>query len=100
MGVVPTRDGRLWVQVAVPSERIPDTEMVPPQDSTVPVMSYRMPMVYEVFGADGSLLGRVAMPPRTFLVDADGDAVWGLGTDEDGLPQVIRFRVAPGWVAP
>ena len=100
MGVVPTRDGRLWVQVAVPSERIPDAEVVPPRDSTMPVISYRMPVVYEVFEADGSLLGRVAMPPRTFLVDADGEMVWGLATDDDGLPQLIRFRVEPEWSAP
>lgn len=100
MGVVPTRDGRLWVQVAVPSERIPDAELVPPRDSTMPAMTYRMPMVYEVFEADGTLLGRVAMPSRTSLVDADGEAVWGLATDEDGLPQVVRFRVDPGWAAP
>jgi hypothetical protein len=57
-------------------------------------------MVFEVFDTDGSLLGRVAMPPRTSLVDADGDEVWGLATDDDGLPQVIRFRVEPGWRTP
>jgi hypothetical protein len=100
MGVIPTRDGRLWVQVAVPSERIPDADLPTPPDSTMPVMTYRMPMVFEVFEADGTLLGRVAMPPRTTLVDAAGAEVWGLATDEDGLPQVIRFRVEPGWGAP
>jgi hypothetical protein len=100
MGVVPTRDGRLWVQVAVPSEQIPDADRVPPRDSTMPVMTYRMPMVYEVFEADGTLLGRVAMPRRTSLVDADSEAVWGLATDDDGLPQLVRFRVEPGWGTP
>jgi hypothetical protein len=100
MGVIPTRDGRLWVQVAVPSERIPEADLPTPPDSTMPVMAYRMPTVFEVFDTDGSLLGRVAMPPRTSLVGADGDEVWGLATDDDGLPQVIRFRVEPGWGTP
>lgn len=100
MGITPTRDGRLWVQVAVPSERIPDAELVPPRDSTMPVTKYRMPVVYEVFEADGNLVGRVAMPRRTTLVEADGDQIWGLATDEDGLPQLMRFRVDPVWSAP
>ncbi len=100
MGVIPTRDGRLWVQVAVPSERIPDAELVPPRDSTMPVVKYRMPMVYEVFEVDGSLLGRVGMPSRTSLVDAHGEEVWGLSTNEEGLPQVVRFRVEAGWGTP
>lgn len=99
-GIVPTRDGRIWVQVAVPSERIPEDELVAPSDATMPVLQHRMPRVFEVFDADGSLLGRVAMPPRTQLVDAEGGEVWGLATDEDGLPQVIRFRVEPAWGTP
>jgi hypothetical protein len=99
-GIRPTRDGRLWVQVAVPSERIPDADLPTPPDSTMPVMAYRMPMVFEVFEADGTLLGRVVMPPRTSLVEADGEEVWGLATDEDGLPQLVRFRVEPGWATP
>ena len=98
-GIVPTRDGRLWVQVATASERIPDAQLVAPSDSTRPVMKHRMPLVFEVFEADGTLLGRVAMPPATTLVDAQGEEAWGLATDEDGLPQVIRFRVEPGWRA-
>lgn len=100
IGVIPTRDGRLWVQVAAPSERIPEADLPTPPDSTMPVMAYRMPMVFEVFEADGTLLGRVAMPPRTTLVNAAGEEVWGLATDEDGLPQVIRFRVELGWGTP
>lgn len=96
VGLTTTRDGRIWAQVAVPSEEIPAEELTPPRDSTQPVIRHRMPAVYEVFTADGRFLGRVALPPRTRLVDADGDTVWGLARDEFDMPAVSRYRIEPG----
>jgi hypothetical protein len=95
-GLVATRDGRIWARVAVPSEEIPEAELVPPRDSTQPVLRHRMPAVYEVFSAEGRFLGRVALPPRTQLVDADGDTVWGLALDEFDMAAVSRYRIEPG----
>lgn len=96
VGLATTRDGRIWAQVAVASEGIPAGELTPPRDSTQPVIRHRMPAVYEVFSAEGRFLGRVALPPRTQLVDAEGDFVWGLARDEDDMPAVSRYRIEPG----
>lgn len=95
-GLKVTRDGRIWVQVAVPSELIPEAQRDIPWDSTIPVRQYRTPPVYEVFERDGRFLGRVALPSRATLIEADGDLIWGLEPDDDDLPQVIRWRIEPG----
>lgn len=93
--VLIARDGRIWAQVSAPSERIPEPELVIPRDKRRPISHFRMPPVYEVFAPDGHFLGRVAFPRRTWLMEADGDAVWALGRDENDLPAVIRFRIQP-----
>jgi hypothetical protein len=91
-----TRDGRIWVQVAVASDTIPESERAVYPDSTRPVARHRMDAVYEVFATDGRFLGRVALPARATLIDADGDIVWGLGRDADDMPAVTRWRIEPG----
>lgn len=93
------RDGQIWARVAVPSELIPDAEIIPPRDSTRPVTRHRMPHVFEMFTADGELLGRVAVPPRSQIMESDGNLVWAIVTDEDGLPAVVRFRIEPGFTS-
>ncbi len=95
VGLATDRDGRIWAQVAVASERIPDNELVTPRDSLQPVLRYQMPAVYEVFSAEGRFIARVALPPRTRLVDASGDEVWLLARSEDDLPAVSRYRITP-----
>jgi hypothetical protein len=95
MGLIVARDGRLWARVALPSERIPDAELVPSRDPKRPVNHFRTPVAYEVFGADGTFLGRVIFPPRTTLMEADGNLVWALGRDENDLPALLRFRIDP-----
>ncbi|HEV8150086.1 MAG TPA: hypothetical protein VGP61_07890, partial [Gemmatimonadales bacterium] len=90
------RDGRIWAQIAVPSERIPEEELAPPRDKTMPVSHFRTPPAYELFATDGRLLGRVNFPPRSRLMQADGNTVWALLRDENDLPAVVRFRIEPG----
>ena len=88
-----TRDGNIWVRVATPSERIPDNELPPQREKGPPIRHYRSPTVYEVYAPDGRFLGRVPMPPRTTMVQADGDFFWGILRDEDDLPSVVRFKL-------
>jgi hypothetical protein len=95
MGLVVTRDGRIWVRVAAPSERIPEEELVKPRDLNYPVQHFRTPAVYEVFATDGRFLGRVRLPRRSSLMEADGALVWLLVRDENDLPAVVRFRIEP-----
>lgn len=90
-----TRDGRLWVQVATPSERIPDSELPTRRPDAPPPYRFRSPVEYEVFASDGRFLARVAFPRNTHPVEADGDIVWALGEDEGGLPALRRYRLAP-----
>lgn len=90
------RDGRLWIRVPVPSEKIPEAELTKPRDPTRPVTHFRTPQVYEVFSAEGRFLGRVELPRRTRFIEADGDLVWAMGQDENDLPAVVRFRITPG----
>ena len=101
-GIIVTRDGNIWARVATPSERIPDDEL-PRTDGVVPtgskpgkrspVRHYRSPVVYEVFAPDGRFLGRVPMPPRTTMIQADGETLWAIMRDADDLPAIVRFRL-------
>lgn len=95
LGISIARDGRIWVRVAAPSEPIPEAEVVIPRDSLEPPVRFRTPLVFEVFGADGRFLGRVAFPPRSSFIEADGDLVWAVVRNEDDLPAVTRFRIEP-----
>ncbi len=94
--IVVTRDGRIWARVAMPSEQIPERELEPPRSDGRPQRLFRDATVYEVFSPEGEFLGRVDFPPRTTLQEADGDVVWAITRDEDGLPGVMRYRVVPG----
>ncbi|HEU5219305.1 MAG TPA: 6-bladed beta-propeller [Gemmatimonadales bacterium] len=90
------RDGRLWVQVAAPSERISDAELSPPRDPKAPVNHFRSTVVYEVFSPQGTFLGRIDFPGRSRFIEADGDLVWAIVRDENDLPALVRFRITPG----
>jgi hypothetical protein len=97
LGVLVARDGRTWVQVAVPSEEIPAAEITTPTDSTVPVVRHRTVLVYEVYSPAGAFLGRVRLPARAKLVDADGDRIWAVVRDADDVQSVVRFKVGPAF---
>ena len=96
MGLFVARDGRIWARIAVPSERIPEAELDLPREKDAPVRHFRTPVVYEMFGPDGRFLGRVGLPRRSRLMEAEGDVVWCLLRDENDLPAVVRFRIEPG----
>lgn len=95
-----TRDGRIWVRVATPSELIPEDERDPALPNRPPPRRYRDPTEFEVFERDGAFVGRVALPLGAQVMEADGDRVWSLVRDADGLPAVVRARVTPGFRAP
>ncbi len=94
-----TRDGRIWVGVALPSTPIPEAERDEQRPNASPVARWRSATAYEVFEADGRFVGRVSFPARTQLMDAEGDLVWTLQRDADGLPGVVRSRVTPAFAA-
>ncbi|MBX3133286.1 MAG: hypothetical protein KF689_07875 [Gemmatimonadaceae bacterium] len=90
------RDGRIWVRVAVQSVEIPLEERDAAVPNRAPPRQFRDENVtYEVFDPDGRLVGRVVLPWCATWMEADGDAVWYLDRNEDGLPAVVRARVTP-----
>ena len=70
-------DGLLWVRVAQRAEIIPDSELPPLSTDVVPApvrITTRDPVAYDVYAADGALLGRVKLPPAHERVSR----AWGL----------------------
>ncbi len=92
-------DGRIWVQLHQPAERIPDEEIDQPRDPDArPPTRWREPVAFDVFEPDGTYLGLVRAPQgftATFPTPVfHGDRVWAVVRDELEVPYVVRFRVA------
>ena len=96
-------DGRIWVSVSQPGERIPAGELPPGptvrvgEVPPIPPAKWRDPLVYDVFDPSGRYLGRVAAPPKTTFRTMRGDHVWAVRRDSLDVEQVVRFRVVPGF---
>lgn len=89
------RDGRIWARIATPSARIPDQEVEVPSQPGWPVDHFRSPTTYEVFDGEGRFLGRISFERSAILMEADGNAIWVLERNADGLPAVVRYRIDP-----
>ena len=95
-------DGRIWVSVARPGERVPEGERAPPPSVQVgevtrpPEPKWRQPLVYDVFDPNGQFLGRVAAPAKTSFRAMRGDHVWAVRRDSLDVEQVVRYRLTPG----
>lgn len=88
------RDGRIWVAVSTPSERIPDAERGPVLEGRPAPPLYRDRTAYEVFSPKGEFLGRVQLPGSGMFMEAEGEKLWVLERDADDLPGVVRYRVS------
>jgi hypothetical protein len=90
-------DGRIWVSVSQPSERVANVVTTPsrPDAPPPPKWRWRSPVVYDVFEPDGRYLGNVRMPPRTSLYAMRGSQVWGVVRDSLDVEYVTRFRIEP-----
>lgn len=90
------QDGRLWVQVSQPAERIPDDEIEESDDDEIPPQRWREPIAYDLFEPDGRYLGRVHAPSNFSLFPEPvfrGDHVWAVVRGEFDEPYVTRFRI-------
>lgn len=88
------RDGRIWVAVSTPSQRIPDAERGPVQEGRQAPPLYRDRTAYEVFSPQGVFLGHVQLPGSGQFMEADGDKLWVLERNADDLPGVVRYRIS------
>lgn len=91
------QDGRIYVQLWMPGERIPDEELETPEDPNAPPPDrWREPVVYDVFETDGTYLGQVRTPHRFATYPQpvfDRDNVWAVVTDDLEVEYVTRFRI-------
>ncbi|UCG86116.1 MAG: hypothetical protein JSW71_19770 [Gemmatimonadota bacterium] len=90
-------DGRIWVQLRQPGQRVPDAELQPRPGGRPAAPRFREPVVFDVFDKDGRYLGRVTAPARFSTAPRPvfrGDHVWGTETDELGVQYVLRYRIA------
>ena len=95
-GLFVGRDGSIWVRVAVPSVEIPELEREQARPDQPPPLRFRdAALEYEVFTGDGRFLHRIRLPWRAQVMEADGERVWYLDRDADGLPAVVRARIPP-----
>ena len=88
-------DGRIWVDLHGPGEAFePAPRPAQPGMPSVPPLRWRERRRYDVFGRDGSYLGRIDLPPRTTLSEAKGNRVWAIQRGEDDEQYIIRYRIA------
>jgi len=87
-------DGRIWVRRHWQAEK-GETVQSPAQPGREPPppTSWREPVVYDVFEADGSFLGSVRLPPRVSVSVFRGDHVWGVRRGEFDESYVVRLRL-------
>lgn len=89
-------DGTIWVHRFVTAERQPPSD-VDAGSGGRPRLTWREPMVFDVFGPDGAYLGQVRVPSQTTPMVFSRERVWGLQTGEFGETYVVRFRLShPG----
>jgi len=77
--VVVADDGRVFVRVNAPSQRVG--------------RQWVEPVVFDVFDATHRYLGTFNVPTGFRLVRVVGDRVWGVYRDQDGVEVVQRYRV-------
>lgn len=98
-GFLISEEGRVWVRIAVPSERhlSEDERRAEEERLERPVNPYRAPVVFDVFEPTGEYLGRVNTPegfstyPQPVIRDR---TVWAVVTDELDVARLHRFTVA------
>lgn len=86
-------DGRTWVQLSRPGTKLPpDPAAQPDARGRMPVERWREELAYDVWDADGTLLGTVVFPPTFELRYARGAYAWGTVRDEYDVEYVVRMR--------
>ena len=94
-GLLPGRDGRIWVRVSTESREVENEDHDPDSPSSTPLV-WRSPLRFDVFEADGTYLGAVN-PPEDFSSNPfpvfDGDDVWAVSRDDLGIQRVVRYRI-------
>ena len=88
-------DGQIWVRLYVPAEKVDLGAPPEPPPGTLPPppLSWREPVVYDVFDPDGTYLGKVRMPARASLAAHRGTEVWATVRGELDEQYLVRYRL-------
>ena len=90
--------GRIWVLLHSPAEKgeAGEPRRMPGVEEPIPTVSWREPIVFDVFEPDGTYLGPVRVPPRTRLAAMRGDEVWAIQRGDMDEPYLVRYRLVTG----
>ncbi len=97
-GVIAGRDGRIWVWVWTEAHAVENDDH-DPDDPDSQAVTWRSPLRYDAFQADGTYLGALVAPddvtyqPHPVFA---GDHVWAVVRDELGVQRVVRYRIVVG----
>lgn len=89
------RQGRIWVRLHVEAREDVAIEVTSRERGGPPLISWIEPAVYDVFESDGTYLGEVRFPWRTWPLVIDGDTAWGVrrgDTDEHYAVRLVMAR--------
>ncbi len=90
--------GRIWAQVSQSGEEFTPDPPASTNPNPAPKLTWREPVVFDVFAPDGEFLGRIPFPrgTRSGLIRATtGSRIWAVLPDSFGVDRVVRWRVEP-----
>lgn len=82
-------------RIKVPATHAPVHAVIAGPDGTVWLGLERGEPAYTWLGLlpNGSTLGELTLPRNVRVVNATATQLWGIETDDDGVPSVVRYRV-------
>lgn len=95
-GIFVGLEGRIWVLIPQPGERIPEEELEPTEPGAPPSPRWRERIAFDVFEPDGTYVGTARAPWGLSLFPRPvfrGDRVWAVARDELDVPYVTRLRL-------
>lgn len=97
-GLIAGRDGRIWVWLWTEAHEVENADH-DPDDPGSRATTWRSPLRYDAFRADGAYLGVLVVPDDVaYQPDPvfNGDHVWAVTRDELGVQRVVRYRIVVG----
>ncbi|MEO7362586.1 MAG: 6-bladed beta-propeller [Gemmatimonadaceae bacterium] len=96
-GIMAGLDGRVWVQLSVPSEASDVEPTSALSKNRPPPVNFRpTEQRWDVFEPDGRYVGRVAAPLGVDVFVTRGNQGWGVMHDANDVAAIVRLRIEPG----
>lgn len=89
-------DGRVWVSLNVESERFTPEPPATREANALPPITYRSALQkWDVFEPDGRYIGTVSAPNNVRPRAMRGNFAWGIATDDDDVPTLVKLKIVP-----